>query len=551
MGSYLCRRLLVFLDGTWNEDIESQPASNIVYLRERLFWGMQTRLREKKKEDQEEFNSLPDEVKKRSIRSMIFDGFEYVVYYHRGVGTGPFLDRITGGMFGSGLEENIRRAYRFLSYWFRPGDEIFVFGFSRGAYTARSLCGYLNAVGLLKREHCTEENETRAWRYYRTTPAERFSADWLYFRNPEHLSHRHLVHDDRSMRVRALGVFDTVGARGIPAAQFWRFNRSRYEFHDTEMGSKVDIRLHALAIDEPRWAFAPTLWTKPKFKVVYKESPTEQVWFPGAHSDIGGGYINWNERERGLSHLPIAWMIQRLKHHLMNTPPIETDGMTVTPTIQPNRKAPIPFYTDDLFPRSSEDVPSVRGEIKALAKKSFQHVPGKLWRMAFWRDPRRIINQIRLEDTRGIKEEGRVSFADPIGEMVHVSAFDRLSGYLKGGTRLRWWLRRFHKKVKYYYSTNLLVVIPYLVATYLQYHKDQTPWSDCEFIGSIFSWRAVRLVDWDGQPLDPQKPEDVVRAFEILPKPDDIAIAKMPGEMQYMDDFIRKVHESGGSIDHL
>src|SRR5262249_45990634 len=148
-----------------------------------LFWGLQTLLRNQETSNKET-PTLPESHKTSGTSGFVFDGFEYIVYYDRGVGTGPFLDRLTGGVTGKGLDHNIRKAYRFLSQWFRPGDEIFVFGFSRGAFTARSLCGYLGAVGLLRAEACTAENETRAWNFYRTAPGDRVSAEWLYFRQP-------------------------------------------------------------------------------------------------------------------------------------------------------------------------------------------------------------------------------------------------------------------------------------------------------------------------------------------------------------------------------
>src|SRR5947208_216222 len=194
MANYVCRRLILFLDGTWNDDEEDLPATNVVYLRELLFWGLQRRLDHKEKADQEDFAKLGDSLRTKAASGLIFDGFEYVVYYGRGVGTGPLLDRMTGGAFGIGLDDDVRRAYKFLSYWFRPGDEIFVFGFSRGAFTARSLCGYLHAVGLLRCEHCTPENEKRAWEFYRTPPRDRLSGDWEFFRKSDGQSGTTRVH---------------------------------------------------------------------------------------------------------------------------------------------------------------------------------------------------------------------------------------------------------------------------------------------------------------------------------------------------------------------
>jgi uncharacterized protein (DUF2235 family) len=542
MGTHVCRRLMLFLDGTWNEDLEDRPASNIVYLRERLFWGLQTRRRERDPRDQDEFQKLPDEMKKKAMRAMVFDGFEYVVYYHRGVGTGPFLDRFKGGVFGSGLEQNVRRAYNFLSSQFRPGDEIFIFGFSRGAFTARSLCGYLSAVGLLKSECCTRENESLAWSFYRTAPADRLSADWHYFRRPGNA----FMHDDSITRVRALCVFDTVGARGIPAAPFRRFNRSKFEFHNTDISSSVDIRLHALSIDEPRWAFEPAIWTKPKFEMIDgKVSPTEQAWFSGAHSDIGGGYVQWNHGEHGLSHLALSWMLQRLRYHLVNTPPRERE----TPpdlAVPANVNAPIPFYTDDLFDRN-EPVPILKEPIRKIALKSVQHEPGKLWRLAFWRNRRRLINQIETKDKEDV---GRIPFADPIGEMIHVSALERLKPYLAGSTKLHWWLRRLHKEHEFYYPGNLIYIIPFIAATYLKTKAGsvQTPWKDEHIIGEMFSWKQIQVADWDGRPLDPDDEKDVKRLFdEILPTPAQLKLRRMPREMVHMHGYIQKVKSAGGS----
>jgi hypothetical protein len=114
MPDYVCRRLILFLDGTWNEDTEDHPATSIVYLRERLFWGLQIRLREKFPIDHEEFEKLND-FKRKGISGLVLDGFEYIVYYDRGVGTGPFLDPLKGGVFGERLAEKIREAYRFFS----------------------------------------------------------------------------------------------------------------------------------------------------------------------------------------------------------------------------------------------------------------------------------------------------------------------------------------------------------------------------------------------------------------------------------------------------
>jgi uncharacterized protein (DUF2235 family) len=531
---HICRRLILLLDGTWNEDNDKQPATNIVYLRERLFWGLQTRLRTQLA-SAEKRPVLPESHENRGTSGFVFDGFEYIVYYDRGVGTGPYLDPIMGGLTGKGLDHNVRKAYKFLSQWFRPGDEIFIFGFSRGAFTARSVCGYLQAVGLLRDKICNAENELRAWNFYRTPPADRLSADWLYFRgsSPETA----LVHGENEMRVRALAVFDTVGALGVPVVGFRRINRSKYEFHDTDVGSLVDIRLHAIAIDEPRLAFTPAPFTKPKFKVIDQtKSPTEQVWFAGAHSDIGGGYVNWNQRERGLSYLPLTWMLQRLQYHLANTPPLAAPHPSDTAT-SPQRNAPIPFFTEDLFSQQADGTGTLMtNKIKDLST-DVQHKPWPIVKAL--RPALRIINQIQLSKVNSKQAVGLVPHSDPLGEMIHMSALERMGSnqpiITKKG-RILGLVDRLRNAVRpspaRYAPPNLAGVIPFIAATYLRTHGAavDTEWKT--FVATVFSWREIRVVEWDGRPLDPEDKDDVERVFKILPTPAKVQVSAMPPEMK-------------------
>src|SRR5262245_43563170 len=140
------KRIVLCLDGTWNTD-EAQYITNIVRIRD-------------------------------FIDPKYLDGNEVCaqrVFYDTGVGTGfTRRDKFIGGGTGAGLEEKVREAYRFLSQYYKPGVEIYIFGFSRGAFTARSLAGYIGGAGLLRPEHCTRQNEQRAWTLYRTPPGERF-----------------------------------------------------------------------------------------------------------------------------------------------------------------------------------------------------------------------------------------------------------------------------------------------------------------------------------------------------------------------------------------
>lgn len=300
------KRLVLLLDGTWNTDFGDRPTTNIVRLREILAGSLREAPPPTTEGIGKAVNGLTDE-----------GGVEHLVHYDSGVGTG-WGDWLSGAIFGRGLTTNIRQAYRFLSRHYQPGDEIYIFGFSRGAYTARSLVGYVAAIGLLRCETCTDENERRAWRYYRTAPHDRSPGEYVAL--------EHLMHDRETTRITCMGVFDTVGALGVPLQRFSLFNLERHGFHDVELGSRSDVNLHAMALDERRGPFEPTLWFKPKFKHFDEDRVRiEQVWFPGVHSDVGGGYVERDGKRpgsdaRGLDDLALDWMIRRLRAHCPELP---------------------------------------------------------------------------------------------------------------------------------------------------------------------------------------------------------------------------------------
>jgi hypothetical protein len=124
------------------------------------------------------------------------------------------------------------------------------------------------------------------------------------------------------LRIACLGLFDTVGALGVPVQGLRRLNREKFEFHDVELSPLVDLALHALAIDEHRRPFEASLWRRNKF--MRTSAKVEQVWFPGVHADIGGGYFNDEERDkadpRPLDDLALDWMIKRLHRHVSDFP---------------------------------------------------------------------------------------------------------------------------------------------------------------------------------------------------------------------------------------
>jgi uncharacterized protein (DUF2235 family) len=229
------------------------------------------------------------------------DGMRQTVYYDQGVGTGNALDRVVGGAIGEGLEANIYDSYRFLIANYEPGDEIFLFGFSRGAYTARSIAGMIRRCGILKREHVRMYKQAQA--IYRTT---REAAD------PRAVAFRKEAAVEADTPVRCVGVWDTVGSLGIPLRAFEMRNKKQFEFLDTRLSRAVKFAFHALAVDERRHPFAPTLWDS----APEPGQTVRQVWFPGVHSDIGGGYL-----DTGLSDWALLWMIESAK-----TAGLEFDG---------------------------------------------------------------------------------------------------------------------------------------------------------------------------------------------------------------------------------
>jgi uncharacterized protein (DUF2235 family) len=258
------KRLVVCCDGTWNK---ADQASN--------------------------GHPCPTNVVKLAYRVAKRDGdIPQVVFYDQGVGTGNVLDRWSGGALGEGLDDNIFDAYRFLIANYEPGDEIFLIGFSRGAFTARSIAGMIRKCGIVKRTSI--DQYAPAMRLYRNAHVHPDDSPAKSFRSA------HSCTPDSDIPIRFIGVWDTVGALGIPLRGLRWITRRKHVFHDTELSKTVQTARHALAIDERRAPFEPTLWLE-KAK---PNQTVEQVWFPGVHSDVGGGYP-----ESELSDIALQWML--------------------------------------------------------------------------------------------------------------------------------------------------------------------------------------------------------------------------------------------------
>ncbi|WP_026897430.1 DUF2235 domain-containing protein [Daejeonella oryzae] len=223
-----------------------------------------------------------------------------IKYYDEGIGAeGGFFSQMIHGATGKGIDQNIIDIYKFIIWNYELGDEIYLFGFSRGAYTARSLAGLIRNSGILKNNDLVKINE--AYKIYRDRNNKR-----LYPKGDEAISFREkYAHED--MRIKFIGVWDTVGSLGIPSRWFQWFNNRKYQFHDTKLSSSVEYAYQALAIDERRSNFQPTLWQlSDKVKDNQVQQVMEQVWFTGVHSNIGGGYD-----DEGLSDIALNWMIEK------------------------------------------------------------------------------------------------------------------------------------------------------------------------------------------------------------------------------------------------
>ncbi|KAJ7739230.1 hypothetical protein DFH07DRAFT_78654 [Mycena maculata] len=203
----------------------------------------------------------------RSVKSVDVNGNKQIVFYQSGVGSEANFagDPVTGTTalqaLGTAVASKIRDAYVFIAQNFEDGDQIFLFGFSRGAYTARKLSGLIDAIGLLSRQNLSHFFEI--WRQLmdKETPT--------------------IPSDTRHPNIKCVGVWDTVGSvyKEIDALNI----------ADTSLPAKVEVALHAVSLQENRQKFLPTLWTIPQGGLRPNQI-LKQVWFPGAHSDVGGGY---------------------------------------------------------------------------------------------------------------------------------------------------------------------------------------------------------------------------------------------------------------------
>lgn len=258
------KNIIILCDGTWNFADARYP-TNVVKLAE-------------------------------AIDGLSPSGVAQRLFYDPGIGSkGSRVRRWFDGATGTGISENIIQSYTFLVHNYEVGDQLYLFGFSRGAFTVRSLAGLIRTAGILERSAASKIKE--AYALYR-------SRDPLTFPHqvgPKLFRRTYAVQDITP--IHFIGVWDTVGSLGNPVY----FNLSpRNRFHDTGLSGHVTHAYQAIAINELRKNFTPTLWYQNENAVGQQ---LEQRWFVGAHSDVGGGRPN-----AALSNIPLDWMIKKATH---------------------------------------------------------------------------------------------------------------------------------------------------------------------------------------------------------------------------------------------
>ncbi|WP_198782471.1 DUF2235 domain-containing protein [Shewanella putrefaciens] len=268
------KRIVICADGTWNrpeKDLKVDFPTNVLRLA-------------------------------RAISPIAADGKPQQVFYDWGVGS--YYDEVIGGATGRGLHKNIMDGYRYLVQNYSPGDEIYLFGFSRGAYTVRCLCGLINNCGILKRPDARLIQQ--AFDHYKKSSAPFAPSGDKSLEFRQKYSHE-------SREIKFVGVWDTVGAMGIPISFLGLFE-DKDEFYDTKIGRNVRVARHALALDEHRSDFEPTIWQ------VRENMDMQQVWFVGAHSNIGGSYKP--DRDGSLlSDNALMWMINEAQRFNLSLEP--------------------------------------------------------------------------------------------------------------------------------------------------------------------------------------------------------------------------------------
>lgn len=288
-GARIKKRIIVCCDGTWQDGVivkECWKQTNILKLSRAL-----------ELEDQRSGVPIPQ-----------------VVYYQCGIGASHNLySEYVDGATGESLSEKVQEAYAFIAQNYHPDDEIFLFGFSRGAYTARMVAMFIGAIGVLDRtdmDHFADIFVAYQKLGKETDPRqiEKLEASLNKWTSPDSRGKRRANSDNDSFSIKCVGVFDTVGSVGLPEELTHKSpsTKSIFGFPNNELGEHIERAYHALAINETRLdfnccKFAQTEGGRRKGQIL------KQCWFSGEHSDIGGG---WQAHD--LSDVTLAWMVANI-----------------------------------------------------------------------------------------------------------------------------------------------------------------------------------------------------------------------------------------------
>lgn len=213
-------------------------------------------------------------------------------------------------LVGRGLSAQIQEAYGVLAARYRPGDRIYMFGYSRGAFAVRSLSGIIDRVGLLRSEFATTRYVDRVWRRYRGS------------RRSEDFKSRYCHWD---VKINMMGIYDTVSALSVNLAWFAQILPDNYSFHNHRISDCVLAGYHALALDETRAAYAPERWEADETGAPHE---MEQVWFSGSHADVGGHLLG-QETARPLANIPLIWMMEHAERHGLRLPETWREGLHI------------------------------------------------------------------------------------------------------------------------------------------------------------------------------------------------------------------------------
>lgn len=344
------KRIAIFCDGTWNRMSADEPTNVLIAAQSVLARGR---------------NNVPQ-----------------VVHYNEGVGTSyvvnEWVETRLAGAFGLGLFAKVEDAYRVLIFNYEPGDEIFIFGFSRGAFTARSLAGLIRKCGIVPRangkaikkafdfykeiESKPDEGKAQQFRMDNSpgTVAKEEDRAWriAHGAGPEAVANTPLL------TIKYIGVWDTVMALGLPkhlGISKLTGKIGSYEFHDAKLSSTVHAARHAVAIDEMRRSFEPTLWENLDTLNAGGGTLYQQAWFPGEHGSVGGG-----GDVRGLSNNALSWILEGAEQQglLFDGDMLAKARLTIDPFAALRNSSTEPGWTDRFYGRAPRAAP-LKGDILA------------------------------------------------------------------------------------------------------------------------------------------------------------------------------------------